>query len=148
VPRLCEFYPGIFLTTEEKARKNLSQCKKNLSQSTVYILPKHPHIHIHTHTHYKTISWGKRDYGTPSEQTTRIAPSPATPYFHENTEICKNSRLISQCNHGFTNISRTKHGNTYYLYQAHANECIKLHHIVPEEGEDNALCCINSLNYI
>ena len=70
VLRLCEFYPGICLTTEEKARKNLSQgkknlsqVKKNLSQRTVYILPKHPHItkpsqthtlqnpHIHTHTH-------------------------------------------------------------------------------------------------
>jgi len=25
VPRLCELYPGICLTTEEKARKNLSQ---------------------------------------------------------------------------------------------------------------------------
>jgi len=25
VPRLCEFYPGICLTTEEKAQKNLSQ---------------------------------------------------------------------------------------------------------------------------
>jgi hypothetical protein len=25
VPRLCGFYPGICLTTEEKARKNLSQ---------------------------------------------------------------------------------------------------------------------------
>jgi uncharacterized membrane protein YvbJ len=41
VPRLCEFYPGFCLTTEEKARinlsqgkKNLSQVKKNLSQST------------------------------------------------------------------------------------------------------------------
>ena len=69
VPRLCEFYPGICLTTEEKARgnlsqskkyliqvkKNLSQVKKNLSQNTVYILPKHPHItkptNAHTHTH-------------------------------------------------------------------------------------------------
>jgi len=30
VPRLCEFYPGICLTTEEKARKNLIQGKKNL----------------------------------------------------------------------------------------------------------------------
>ena len=28
VLRLCEFYPGICLTTEEKARKNLSQGKK------------------------------------------------------------------------------------------------------------------------
>jgi len=44
VPRLCEFYPGICLTTDEKARKNFSQGKKNLSrgkknlsQSTVSI---------------------------------------------------------------------------------------------------------------
>jgi hypothetical protein len=28
VPRLCEIYPGICLTIEEKARKNLSQDKK------------------------------------------------------------------------------------------------------------------------
>jgi len=49
VPRLCEFYPDICLTTEEKARKTLSQVKKNPSQSTVYILPK-------THTHYKTLT--------------------------------------------------------------------------------------------
>jgi hypothetical protein len=64
VPRLCEFYPDICLTTEEKARKNLSQGKKNLSQvtknlsqSTVYILPKQPHIYTHTHTHYKTCTY-------------------------------------------------------------------------------------------
>jgi hypothetical protein len=30
VPRLCGFYPGICLTTEEKARKNLSQMLINL----------------------------------------------------------------------------------------------------------------------
>ena len=34
VPRLCEFYPGICLTTGEKARKNLSQGRKNLSQGS------------------------------------------------------------------------------------------------------------------
>jgi hypothetical protein len=70
-PVFASFYPGICLTTEEKARKNLNQGKrnfsqvnKNLSQSTVYILPRHPHItkptqthtlqkptHTHTHTH-------------------------------------------------------------------------------------------------
>jgi hypothetical protein len=62
-PVFARFYPGICLTTEEKARKNHSQGKRNLSQSTVYILPRHPHItkptqshplqnpHIHTHTH-------------------------------------------------------------------------------------------------
>ena len=49
VLRLCEFYPGICLTTEEKVWRNLSQGKKNLSQSTVYILPKTP-------THYKTLT--------------------------------------------------------------------------------------------
>jgi hypothetical protein len=43
MPHVCEFYPGICLTTEERAWKNLSQGKKNLSQSTVYILPKHTH---------------------------------------------------------------------------------------------------------
>jgi hypothetical protein len=32
VPRLCKFYPGVCLTTEEKAQKNHSQGKKNLSQ--------------------------------------------------------------------------------------------------------------------
>ena len=66
--RLCELYPGICHTTEEKARKNLSQGKKNLSHSTVYILPKTPthykaltntHITKPTHTHttklYKTL---------------------------------------------------------------------------------------------
>ena len=44
MPCLREFYPGFCLTTEEKARKNLSQGKKNiswvnknLSQNTVYV---------------------------------------------------------------------------------------------------------------
>jgi hypothetical protein len=32
MPRLCEFYSGICLTTEEKTRKNVSKGKKNLSQ--------------------------------------------------------------------------------------------------------------------
>jgi hypothetical protein len=32
MPHLCEFYPGICHTTEEKAWENLSQGKKNLSQ--------------------------------------------------------------------------------------------------------------------
>jgi hypothetical protein len=77
-PVFARFYSGICLTTEKKSRKNhsqdktnLSQVNKNLSQSTVYILPRQPHItkptqthtlqnpHIHTHTHtqphYKTI---------------------------------------------------------------------------------------------
>jgi hypothetical protein len=31
VPRLCGFYPGICLTTEEKSRKNLNQEKTLLA---------------------------------------------------------------------------------------------------------------------
>jgi hypothetical protein len=54
VSYLCAFYPGTCLTTEEKALENLSQAKKNLSQSTVYILPKQPHITKPTHTHTHT----------------------------------------------------------------------------------------------
>jgi hypothetical protein len=58
-PVFVSFTPDICLTTEEKARKNLShgkknfsQVKKNLSHSTVYILPKIPtHYKTHSHTH-------------------------------------------------------------------------------------------------
>jgi hypothetical protein len=63
VPRLCEFYPGICLTTEEKARKNLSQAKKNLSQvkknlsqSTVTI----SWCHSEPILHLVTASWPTR----------------------------------------------------------------------------------------
>jgi len=38
VPRLCELYPGICLTTEEKARKNLSQGSRRGGK-------KKPHTH-------------------------------------------------------------------------------------------------------
>ena len=59
VPHLCELYPGICLTTEEKAQKNLSQGSRRV---IVYILhitktPTHyktKHTYTHTHTHYKT----------------------------------------------------------------------------------------------
>jgi len=61
VPRLCEFYPRICLTIEEKARKNLSQGKKNcqdkktLSQGTVYKLPKYSiHITEVQYTYYQS----------------------------------------------------------------------------------------------
>jgi hypothetical protein len=35
VPRLCELYPGIYLATEEKARKNLSQGGRRVPVSTM-----------------------------------------------------------------------------------------------------------------
>jgi hypothetical protein len=55
VPRICELYHGICLTTEEKVRNNLSQGKKNLSQ--VKKKPQSEYsVHItKTLTHYKTL---------------------------------------------------------------------------------------------
>jgi len=38
VPRLCELYPGICLTTEEKAWKNLSQGSRRVPVGTMKIL--------------------------------------------------------------------------------------------------------------
>ena len=35
VPRLYELYPGILLTTEEKARKNLSQDSRRVPAGTM-----------------------------------------------------------------------------------------------------------------
>jgi len=71
VLRLCEFYPGIYLKTEEKARKKLSQGKRTsvrLRKTSVKVqyayYQKHPHItkpsQIHTlqnpliHPHART----------------------------------------------------------------------------------------------
>ena len=80
VPCLCEFYPSICLTTEEKARKNLSQGKETsvtLRKTSVRVqytyyqnthtlqnqlkqghYKTHTYTHAHTHTHitkkYKT----------------------------------------------------------------------------------------------
>jgi hypothetical protein len=47
VPHLCEFYPGICITTEEKGRKNLSQGTRRVLAGTMKI---HKHtIRIHRH---------------------------------------------------------------------------------------------------
>jgi len=58
VPRLCEFYLGICLTTEEKARKNLSQDKKT-SLRVQYTYYQHTNtlqnLHTYTHTHTHTL---------------------------------------------------------------------------------------------
>jgi hypothetical protein len=52
VPRLCGLYPGIFLTTEEKARKNLSQGSRRVPASTMKI---HKHtIRIRRHNNKNT----------------------------------------------------------------------------------------------
>jgi hypothetical protein len=54
VPSLCELYPGLCLTTAEKARKNLSQGSRRDSKNTHYQdthTLQNPPIHTHTHTH-------------------------------------------------------------------------------------------------
>jgi len=52
VPRLCELYPGICLTTEEKARKNLSRCSRRVPAGTMKI---HKHtMRIHRHNNKNT----------------------------------------------------------------------------------------------
>ena len=37
VPRLCGFYPGLYVTTEEKARKNVSQGSRRVPAGTMKI---------------------------------------------------------------------------------------------------------------
>jgi hypothetical protein len=37
MPRLCELYPGICLTTEEKARENLRVVEKCLDNSVAFV---------------------------------------------------------------------------------------------------------------
>jgi hypothetical protein len=56
VPSLCELYPGICLTTEGKARKNLSQGSQRDSKYTHYqdtrtLQNPPPHTHTRTHAH-------------------------------------------------------------------------------------------------
>ena len=41
VPRFCGLYPGICLTTEEKARKNLSQGSRTVPAGTMKIHTSH-----------------------------------------------------------------------------------------------------------
>jgi hypothetical protein len=50
VPRLCEFYPGICLATEEKALKNLSEGRKNISQVKKNLSQYSINITKNTHT--------------------------------------------------------------------------------------------------
>ena len=57
MPRLCEFYPGISLTTEEKARKDLSQNSRRVTVYIIHITKTPTHYktrHTHTHIHYRT----------------------------------------------------------------------------------------------
>jgi hypothetical protein len=73
VHRLCEFYPGICLTTEEKARKTLSQVKKNLGgrQFLTYkgTLAIHAVWTAHSNQHTSQTSWQPLDLQMKSPST-------------------------------------------------------------------------------
>ena len=59
-PRLCELYPGICLTTEEKARKNLSQGSRRAKAGTMKI-DKHT-IRIYRHNNKNIYYSIKQEY--------------------------------------------------------------------------------------
>jgi hypothetical protein len=53
VPLLCELYPGICLTTEEKARKNLNQGSRRVAVGTVKREHTEQSIHKQNRTYMK-----------------------------------------------------------------------------------------------
>ena len=55
VPRLCKLYPGICLTTEEKARKNLSQGSRRMPDGTMKTEYTEQSIHNNNNKHYNKI---------------------------------------------------------------------------------------------
>ena len=50
VPHLCELYPGIFLTTEEKAQKNLRQGSRRVPVDTMKTEYTEQNIHNNKNT--------------------------------------------------------------------------------------------------
>ena len=99
VPSLREFYPGICLTTEEKARKNLSQGKKNLSQ-----------VKKNLSQGKKILSQGKKNL---SQGKKNLSP------------VKKNlSQGKKNLSHGKKNLSQVKKNlsqNTVYILQKHSH---------------------------
>jgi hypothetical protein len=117
VPCLCEFYPGICLTTEEKARKNLSQGKKNLrlrktSEYSIYITKTSTHYktltntHIikPTHTHTHTIT---KQYKTTTVQIETKCISRRQSYTYNITQL--NDTVLKLGAFYVRSINREKH---------------------------------------
>jgi len=50
VPRVCELYPGICLTTEEKARKTLNQGSRRVAAGTMKTEYTEQNIHNNENT--------------------------------------------------------------------------------------------------
>jgi len=101
VTRLCEFYPGICLTTEEKARKNLSQGKKKPQSGYSIHITKHPYITKSTHTH------------------THIHAQHTHTYVPTHTHARRYTHTLLGCNviYTYSNL-RTFRGNPYLYHRS------------------------------
>jgi hypothetical protein len=106
VPRLCEFYPGICLTTEEKARKNLSQGKKNFRVRKTSVRVQCTYYqNTHTNTHI-----------TKPTQTHTLQ----NPHTHTHTHITKPTQTCTlQNQHIHTHTH--KHTYTYTYIHTHTH---------------------------
>ena len=75
VPFLCELYPGIWLTTEEKARKNLSQGSRRVPAGMMKTEYTEQSIH-NNKTAYITISGTTNHITKPHNLTTQSSDTP------------------------------------------------------------------------
>ena len=93
VPRLGQLYPGICLTTEEKARKNLSQG----SRVQEYI-DNNMNTQTTIRIHRLTIRWGKYVSVRKRNHTTNVFPQPGQQYRCHCTSTCRmNSMRLTLC---------------------------------------------------
>ena len=123
VPLLWEFYPGICLTTEEKVRKTLSQGKKNLSQSTVYILLKLPHITKPTHTQTHTIQ-NSHKYTHITKPTHTHTHTLQNPHIHTPTHYKTHTKTHT---HTLQNPHKNTHTHTLQNPHIHTPTHYKTH---------------------
>ena len=129
VPRLCEVYPDICLTTEGKARKNLSQGSRRV---LVYILHitntptqlQYPHIHTptllqNTHTHTHTLQ--NPHIHTPTHYKIQTHPHNTHPHnthphSHTHTHTHTHTPTRTHTKHTHTHISNKMQRYTGYLF--------------------------------
>jgi len=114
VPRLCDFYPGICLTTEEKARKNRSQGSRRVLVYILYITKtptqlQYPHIHTPTllkNTHTPTLLQKTHTHPHITKPThTHTHTHTITKHTHTHTHTLQNTHI-------HTSQNNTKHHST------------------------------------
>jgi len=143
-PVYASFTLAFALQLRKKARKNLNQGKKdlsrvnkNLSQCTVYILPKHPHItkpthtytytqtHTHKHTHIHTQTHTQNTH----KHTNTHTHTPTNTHKHTHPQTHKNTTTQTHTNthtHIHTQNTQThtythKHTHKHIQTQPHTH---------------------------